>query len=242
MTNENIKSFMERDPAAKCSLEIKMLYPGYKAIRYHNIAHKFYNRSHYVIARMISERARKKTGIEIHPGATIGKNFFIDHGGGVVIGETTIIGDNVMLYQGVTLGGTSGEKKKRHPTIEDNVIIGAGAKILGNITIGKNSRIGANSVVTKNVPPNSVVVGVPGRVAEDIRSERKKIESALEHGRLPDPVANAITGMLRKIDSMENIINVLCDKVGISEKTKGQIYNLNEEDIYQEFSGEGEGI
>ena len=137
------------------------LYPSFKAVTYYRIAHYFYLKKHFFIARLLSEKAKKKTGIEIHPGAKIGKNFFIDHGTGVVIGETTIIGDNVMLYHGVTLGGVTMNKGKRHPTIEDNVVIGCGAKVLGNITIGKNSKIGANSVVLKDVKENTTVAGIP---------------------------------------------------------------------------------
>ena len=149
-----------KDPAIKKNIEV-FLYPSFKAVTYYRIAHYFYLKKHFFIARLLSEKAKKKTGIEIHPGAKIGKNFFIDHGTGVVIGETTIIGDNVMLYHGVTLGGVTMNKGKRHPTIEDNVVIGCGAKVLGNITIGKNSKIGANSVVLKDVKENTTVAGIP---------------------------------------------------------------------------------
>lgn len=149
-----------KDPAIKKNIEV-FLYPSFKAVTYYRIAHYFYLKKHFFIARLLSEKAKKKTGIEIHPGAKIGKNFFIDHGSGVVIGETTIIGDNVMLYHGVTIGGVTMNKGKRHPTIEDNVVIGCGAKVLGNITIGKNSKIGANSVVLKDVKENTTVAGIP---------------------------------------------------------------------------------
>ena len=149
-----------KDPAIKKNIEV-FLYPSFKAVTYYRIAHYFYLKKHFFIARLLSEKAKKKTGIEIHPGAKIGKNFFIDHGTGVVIGETTIIGDNVMLYHGVTLGGVTMNKGKRHPTIEDNVVIGCGAKVLGKITIGKNSKIGANSVVLKDVKENTTVAGIP---------------------------------------------------------------------------------
>ena len=152
-----------KDPAIKKNIEV-FLYPSFKAVTYYRIAHYFYLKKHFFIARLLSEKAKKKTGIEIHPGAKIGKNFFIDHGTGVVIGETTIIGDNVMLYHGVTLGGVTMNKGKRHPTIEDNVVIGCGAKVLGNITIGKNSKIGANSVVLENIPNCVTVVGIPGKI------------------------------------------------------------------------------
>lgn len=161
---KDIDTIIARDPAARSRFEVALTYPGLHALWWHRIAHFLWNRNWKTLARWISMHARFKTGIEIHPAAKIGKGFFIDHGMGVVIGETAIVGDNVTLYHGVTLGGTSLDKVKRHPTIEDNVIIGAGAKILGNITIGKGSRVGANSVVIKNVPAGSYVVGVPGKV------------------------------------------------------------------------------
>jgi len=162
---EQIKTIKKNDPAIHSTLEI-LLYPSFKAQIYHKISKYFYNKKHYLIARYISEKAKKKTGIEIHPGATIGTGLFIDHGMGVVIGETTIIGNNVTMFHGVTLGGTGKEKGKRHPTIEDNVFIGSGAKILGNITIGKNSKIGANAVILKDVIPNTTVVGIPGKIVK----------------------------------------------------------------------------
>ena len=151
-----------KDPAIHSNLEV-LLYPSFRVMIYYHISHKLYLKGHFFLARFLCERAKRKTGIEIHPGATIGDGFFIDHGSGVVIGETTIIGNNVTIYHGVTLGGTSLDKVKRHPTVMDNVMIGAGAKILGNITIGSNTKIGANAVVTKNIPNDSVVVGVPGK-------------------------------------------------------------------------------
>ncbi len=160
---ELIKSIKEKDPALSSTFEV-LLYPCFKAMIYYKIAHYFYKKKHFFIARYISEKAKRKTGIEIHPGATIGKGLFIDHGTGVVIGETAIIGDNVLLYHGVTLGGTGKQKGKRHPTIGNNVMIGCGAKILGNITIGDNAKIGANAVVLKDVPKNATVVGVPGKI------------------------------------------------------------------------------
>ena len=159
---EQKRLIKEKDPAINSNLEI-FLYPSFRALFRYKIAHFFYLKKHYFIARLISERAKRKTGIEIHPGATIGKNLFIDHGCGVVIGETTIIKDNVTIFHGVTLGGLGYEKAKRHPTIGNNVLIGCGAKILGNIEIGDNSKIGANAVVLKNVKSNSTVVGVPGK-------------------------------------------------------------------------------
>lgn len=152
-----------KDPAIKKNIEV-LLYPSFKAVTYYRIAHYLYMKKHFFLARCLSEKAKKRTGIEIHPGAVIGKDFFIDHGTGVVIGETTIIGDNVMLYHGVTLGGITNNKGKRHPTIEDNVVIGCGAKVLGDITIGKNSKIGANSVVLKDVKENVTVTGIPAKI------------------------------------------------------------------------------
>lgn len=151
-----------KDPAIHSNLEV-LLYPSFKVMIYYHISHKLYLKGHFFLARYLCERAKRKTGIEIHPGATIGDDFFIDHGSGVVIGETTIIGNNVTIYHGVTLGGTSLDKVKRHPTVMDNVMIGSGAKILGNITIGSNTKIGANAVVTKDIPNDSVVVGIPGK-------------------------------------------------------------------------------
>ena len=186
---EEIQVIRERDPAIKSNMEV-LLYPSFKVILSYRVAHKLYRRKHYFLARWISQRATRKTGIEIHPGARIGKGLFIDHGSGVIIGETTIIGDNVTLYQGVTLGGTGKEKGKRHPTLKDNVMVSAGAKILGSFTIGENSKIGAGSVVLEEVPPNCTVVGVPGRV---VRMGNQKVpRTEMDHVHLPDPVLNDI--------------------------------------------------
>ena len=166
---EDIASIRARDPAVHSDLEVFFLYPSFKAIRAYRRAHKLYLKKHYFWARWVSQRAVRKTGIEIHPGAQIGKGFFIDHGNGVIIGETTIIGDNVTLYQGVTLGGTGKEQGKRHPTLGNNIMVGAGAKVLGSCTIGDNCKIGAGSVVLSDVPPGSTVVGVPGRVVKRLK-------------------------------------------------------------------------
>ncbi|HIW40964.1 MAG TPA: serine O-acetyltransferase [Candidatus Mediterraneibacter vanvlietii] len=186
---EEIQVIKERDPAIKSNLEV-FLYPSFRVILKYRIAHKLYLKKHYFLARWISQRAARKTGIEIHPGATIGKGLFIDHGSGVIIGETTVIGDNVTLYQGVTLGGTGKEQGKRHPTLEDNVMVSAGAKILGSFTIGENSKIGAGSVVLEEVPPNCTVVGVPGRI---VRMDNKKVPRLdMDQVHLPDPVLNDI--------------------------------------------------
>lgn len=186
---EEINVIRERDPAIKSNMEV-LLYPSFKVILSYRVAHKLYRKKHYFLARWISQRAARKTGIEIHPGARIGKGLFIDHGSGVIIGETTIIGDNVTLYQGVTLGGTGKEKGKRHPTLKDNVMVSAGAKILGSFTIGENSKIGAGSVVLEEVPPNCTVVGVPGRVVK--MGNQKVPRSEMDHIHLPDPVLNDI--------------------------------------------------
>jgi len=186
---EEMQIVMERDAAIKSPIEV-FLYPSFKAVIRHRIAHKMYEKKWYFLARWYSQRTVRKTGIEIHPGATIGKGFFIDHGTGVVIGETTIIGDNVTLYQGVTLGGTGKEKGKRHPTIGDNVMISAGAKVLGSFTVGENSKIGAGSVVVSEVPPNCTVVGIPGRVVK--RNNVKIPRSDMDQVHLPDPVLNDI--------------------------------------------------
>ena len=186
---EEIKVVKERDPAIKSDIEV-LLYPSFKVMLHYRIAHKLYLKKHYCLARWVSQRGVRKTGIEIHPGATIGKGLFIDHGSGVIIGETAILGDNITLYQGVTLGGTGKEQGKRHPTLEDNVMVSAGAKVIGSFTIGKNSKIGAGSVVIEEVPPNCTVVGVPGRI---VRMGDQKVPSAdLDQIHLPDPVLNDI--------------------------------------------------
>jgi serine O-acetyltransferase len=182
---EEISVIKERDPSIKKSVEV-LLYPSFKSILNYRIANKLYKKGHFFWARWISQRTVRKTGIEIHPGATIGKRLFIDHGSGVIIGETAVIGDNVTLYQGVTLGGTGKETGKRHPTLEDNVMVSAGAKILGSFTIGENSKIGAGSVVLEAVPPNCTVVGVPGRIVK--RKDSKIPRTEMEQINLPDPV------------------------------------------------------
>lgn len=195
----------ERDPAARNWLEVLFFYPGLQAIILHRIAHKLYKIGIPFIPRLISFIARFITGIEIHPGAVIGEGFFIDHGMGVVIGETAIIGNDVLLYQGVTLGGTGKEGGKRHPTLGDNVVVGAGAKVLGNIEIGNNVRIGAGSVVLRNVPSNCTVVGVPGRV---IYRSGVRVDP-LEHGSLPDSEAEVIRALVDRIESLEQQVEQL---------------------------------
>lgn len=186
---EEIRVVKERDPAIKSSMEV-FLYPSFRVMLRYRVAHKLYKKKHYFLARWISQRAARKTGIEIHPGATIGRGLFIDHGSGVIIGETAVIGDNVTLYQGVTLGGTGKESGKRHPTLEDNVMVSAGAKVIGSFTVGENSKIGAGSVVLKAVPPNCTVVGVPGRIVKKDNVRQPRVDMDQVH--LPDPVQDAI--------------------------------------------------
>lgn len=196
----DIEAVMERDPAAKSRWEVFLCYPSVRVMAWHRIAHRLYKNGHTTLARWISQRSRHKTGIEIHPGATIGKGFFIDHGDGVVIGETTIIGDNVTLYQGVTLGGTGKDVGKRHPTIGDNVVIGAGAKVLGPFTVGSGSKIGASAVVLKEVPENCTVVGNPGRI---VKRKGAAHGVDLDHVHLPDPVKERIEALERRIYELE---------------------------------------
>lgn len=198
---EDIKVVFERDPAARNIIEVLFCYPGLHAIWFHRIAHWLWTHNFRLLARIISHISRWLTGIEIHPGAKIGRRFFIDHGMGVVIGETTEIGNDVTIYHQVTLGGTSTKKGKRHPTIGNNVVIGAGAKILGPVKIGNNCKIGANSVVIKDVPPNSTVVGIPGKVVR--RDGIKPTRVDLEHGKLPDPVMESLKQMLDIIHELE---------------------------------------
>jgi serine O-acetyltransferase len=196
----DIRAAQKRDPAAKSFLEIILLYPGIHALICYRIAHFFYKIKLFFLARYLSQVARFFTGIEIHPGAQIGKRFFIDHGLGVVIGETSIIGDDVLLYQGSTLGGTGIVKGKRHPTIGNNVVIGAGAKVLGNIVIGDNSYIGANAVVIKDVPPNSTVVGIPGKIT---KQDGKKIDTSLDHIHVLDPIMQTIEELQDRVKNLE---------------------------------------
>lgn len=200
MLKEDIDVIFEQDPAARSYLEVILTYSGLHAIWNHRIAHAFYKKRLFFIARCISQFSRFLTGIEIHPGAKIGRRFFIDHGMGIVIGETCEIGDNVSVFQGVTLGGTGKEKGKRHPTIQDNVLIATGAKVLGSITVGENSKIGAGSVVLKEVPPNSTVVGIPGKV---VIQDGVKIKRDLNHSDLPDPIADRFKELEKEIKKMK---------------------------------------
>lgn len=198
---EEFQVIQERDPAIKTPLEV-LLYPSFRVMIQYRKAHKLYQNGHYFLARWISQRAARKTGIEIHPGAQIGKGLFIDHGNGVIIGETAIIGDNVTLYQGVTLGGTGKETGKRHPTLRDNVMVSAGAKVIGSFTIGENSKIGAGSVVLEEVPPNCTVVGVPGRIVK--RENRKVPRSDMDQIHLPDPVLEDIRTLQKENEALKS--------------------------------------
>ena len=198
---DEVKAARERDPAAKGRFQIVLLYSGFHAIVFHRLSHLLWKMEIPFLPRVISQLARFLTGIEIHPGAQIGKGLFIDHGMGVVVGETTIIGENVTLFQGVTLGGTGKETGKRHPTIGNNVVVGTGAKVLGNIKIGDNSYIGANAVVIKDVPANATVVGVPGRVT---KQDGKKMDISMDHIHVLDPVMQQIDELDKKIQDLEN--------------------------------------
>jgi serine O-acetyltransferase len=206
--HEDIQSVLDRDPAARNTLEVLFCYPGLHAIWAHRLSHRLWKAGLKLMARWFSQLMRGITGIEIHPGATIGRDLFIDHGMGVVIGETAEVGDHVTIYHGVTLGGTSLHKTKRHPTIEDHVVIGAGAKVLGAITIGANTRVGANAVVIKSTPPNSVVVGVPGQiVVREQLSSASPEKADLEHGRLPDTITATLTALVAHVEALEKRVN-----------------------------------
>lgn len=203
LIKQEIKTIKAKDPAAKSTLEIVLLYQGFHALILHRLAHKLYKMKIPFLPRFISQFSRFITGIEIHPGASIGKNFFIDHGMGVVIGETAIIGDNCLVYQGVTLGGTGKEQGKRHPTIGNNVTLGAGAILLGNITIGDNSNVGAGSVVIKSAKENSTLVGVPARVVK----EKNFVQGKLMHNKIPDPVSVEIEFLKNEIEILKKAIS-----------------------------------
>jgi len=232
---EDIQTVFAKDPAARSVLEVIFCYPGLHALWLHRLAHYLWQHRLKFLARLLSHINRFLTGIEIHPGAKIGKRFFIDHGAGVVIGETAEIGDDVLMYQGVVLGGTTLKKEKRHPTIGNNVVIGTGAVALGSITIGNGARIGSGSVVVKSVPSGATVVGIPGRIVED----RQKPLVDLEHGRLPDPVAEAIRLVLREQEKQEERLKRLESLAGIV--TLADESGERRREIEGEFS-RGEGI
>lgn len=213
---DDVQTIFKRDPAARSWVEALTCYPGLHAVWMYRIAHYFWNRGFLFIARLISHVGRFITGIEIHPGAKIGSRFFIDHGMGVVIGETAEIGDDVLLYQGVVLGGTSLEKKKRHPTLGNNVVVGAGAIVLGSIVIGDHARIGAGSVVLHDIPSNATAVGVPARIGLGFSASDME---HLEHGRLPDPIADAIRFVMAEQDKLEDRIKKLESEEGLPSET-----------------------
>jgi serine O-acetyltransferase len=221
---EDVRVAFDRDPAARSTLEVALTYPGVHALVGYRAAHWLWRKGLKLPARMLSYAGRVLTGVDIHPGATIGRRFFIDHGMGVVIGETAEIGDDVTLYQGVTLGGTSLKKEKRHPTVEDLVIIGTGATVLGPVTIGRQSRIGAGSVVIHSVPPSSTVVGIPGRVVQGDGVHRAAgIELVdLDHGDLPDPVARAISILLDHVEKIERKMEELAARQGDVEQQRDE--------------------
>ena len=243
---EDINSIFDRDPAARTFFEVITTYPGVHAVIFHRLTHKLYNYNWKWLARIISNIVRWYTGIEIHPGAKIGRRFFIDHGNGIVIGETAEIGDDVTLYHGVTLGGTTWKKGKRHPTLKNNVVVGAGAKVLGPITVGEGGRIGSNAVVTRDVPDDATVVGVPGRVIEQKKDEKhsQRVATAKKMGfdaygvaaDAPDPVATAINCMLDHIHVMDEKMEKICKalKAMDSELDDLQVPKLGELEIYTE--------
>ncbi len=204
---EQIDTVFKRDPAARSVLEIVLCYPGFHAVLIHRFSHGIYKRGWFTLARVFSQFARAATGIEIHPGATIGRRFFIDHGMGIVIGETSEIGNDVLMYQNVTLGGTGKEAGKRHPTIGNDVVIGTGAKILGNIKVGDHVKVGAGSVVVRPVPDHSTVVGVPGRVVGDANADL----DALAHGTLPDPEGQAIDELTKRVAELESLVRTIAN-------------------------------
>jgi serine O-acetyltransferase len=218
----DVRTVMERDPAARSAVEVVLCYPGVHALAFHRVANRLWRRGWLSAARLVSHVSRFLTGIEIHPAARIGRGLFIDHGMGIVIGETAEIGDNVSLLQGVTLGGTSTRREKRHPTLGDNVTVGAGAKVIGAITVGENSRVGAGSVVVRDVPPNAVVVGVPGRVTYKDGQRVSGIDMNMTD--LPDPVSRAIEQLVERIRGLEadlDSLRKIVDREGLADAEEG---------------------
>jgi serine O-acetyltransferase len=229
LIREDVANVVEHDPAAKSRLEVFLCYSGLHAVWFHRMNHWLWNHRSFLMARMLSQAARFLTGIEIHPGARIGRRLFIDHGNGVVIGETTIVGDDVTLYQGVTLGGTGKEHGKRHPTIEDGVVVGGGAKILGNITVGKNCRIGAGSVVLRNVPDNSTVVGVPGHI---IFREGKRVVIT-DPKQINDPLSEALASVATEVSHLRERVQQLEGHEGKGEPIPESLQRIMEDIDYQ---------
>ena len=229
LIREDVATVMERDPAAKSRLEVFLCYSGLHAVWFYRMNHWLWNRNFFLLGRFLSQIARFLTGIEIHPGAKIGRRLFIDHGVGVVIGATAIVGDDVTLYQGVTLGGTGKEHGKRHPTIEDNVVVGGGAKILGNITVGKNCRIGAGSVVLRNVPEDSTVVGVPGHI---IFREGKRVVIT-DPKQINDPLSEALASVVTEVNKLRERVQQLEGSEGKSEPLSSSLQRIMEDVDYQ---------
>ena len=224
---KEINAIKEKDPAMRSKAEVFFCYPGFYALMFHRINHYLWNHSLKFFARFFSTIARLLTGIEIHPGAQLGQGVFIDHGMGIVIGETAIVGDDVLIYQGVVLGGTTTNKGKRHPTVEKGVIIGAGAKVMGDITIGEYAKIGTGAVVLKDVPPESTCVGIPGRI---VKCKNQSHVVDLEHSKLPDPVAAAIRSLEKQIHENEKLIELLLEENGlpVPEREDDDVYNFYE--------------
>ena len=222
---EDIAAVLARDPAATSRLEVALCYPGLSALKSHRIANALYKKGHILLARLLSQHARHKTGIEIHPGAEIGRRGFIDHGDGVVVGETTIIGDDVTIYQGVTLGGTGKDVGKRHPTIGNGVTIGAGAKVLGPITIGDHSKVGAGAIVLKNVPSNCTVVGNPGRI---VKKKTAQADVDLDQVNLPDPMLDRMEALYNRLTHLERCLARHAERVGCEDSRMSAEDALNE--------------
>jgi len=229
LIREDVANVVEHDPAAKSSLEVFLCYSGLHAVWFYRMNHWLWNHRFFLLGRLLSQAARFLTGIEIHPGAKIGRRLFIDHGHGVVIGETAIVGDDVTLYQGVTLGGTGKEHGKRHPTIEDNVVVGGGAKILGNITVGKNCRIGAGSVVLRNVPDNSTVVGVPGHI---IFREGKRVVIT-DPKQINDPLSEALASVATEVHNLRERVQQLEGSEAKGEPLSESMQRIMEDVDYQ---------
>ena len=229
LIREDVATVMEHDPAAKSRLEVFLCYSGLHAVWFYRINHWLWNRHFFLLGRLLSQFARFLTGVEIHPGAQLGRRLFIDHGVGVVIGATAIVGDDVTLYQGVTLGGTGKEHGKRHPTIEDNVVVGGGAKILGNITVGKNCRIGAGSVVLRNVPEDSTVVGVPGHI---IFREGKRVVIT-DPKQINDPLSEALASVVTEVNKLRERVQHLEGSEGKSEPLSSSLQRIMEDVDYQ---------
>ncbi len=235
---EDIETVFKKDPAARNTLEVITCYPGLHAIISHRFSHFLWRKNFRLIARLLSHISRFFTGVEIHPGATIGKRFFIDHGMGVVIGETTEIGDDVLIYQGVVLGGVSLEKKKRHPTLGNHVVIGAGATILGAVNIGENAMIGAGSVVVKDVPAKATAVGVPARIGLGFTPDELDL---LEHGKLPDPIAEAIKFVVNQQDELSKRVKILEEKEGVTTQKQSDEAVKKHDALIKAFT-DGSGI